>query len=138
MAANLELVDAARAKNVKISEIGLVGDIRATNARFALALPDGSVTPTRSYVSHDFSSLGEAVEKYLGDEAPPERPSQAALAVAYSPDLAQWKWEVLWRPGYIPRLSRRNVCRLQLFHRAQIKMGVFLLQILSKNLASAS
>jgi hypothetical protein len=103
MAAKLELVDAARAKNVKISEIGL-GDIGATNARFALALPDGSVTPTRSYVSHDFSSLGEAVEKYLGDEAPPERPSQAALAVAYSPDLAQWKWEVLWRPGYIPRL----------------------------------
>jgi glucokinase len=50
MAANLELVDAARAKNVKISEIGLVGDIGAKNARFALALPDGSVTPTRSYV----------------------------------------------------------------------------------------
>ena len=65
-----------------MSKIGIVGDIGATNARFALALPEGEMTVARSYASSDFGSLHDALEKYLNDEAPPARPTQAALAVA--------------------------------------------------------
>jgi glucokinase len=63
-------------------ETGLVGDIGATNARFALVRPDGTATPPRAYVLDDYRSLISAVDAYLTDEAPPERPKQAVLAVA--------------------------------------------------------
>jgi hypothetical protein len=38
-------------------EIGLIGDIGATNARFALVQPDGSATPARVYALDDYPSL---------------------------------------------------------------------------------
>ena len=63
-------------------ETGLVGDIGATNARFALVRPDGTSTPPRAYVLDDYPSLLSAVDAYLTDEAPPARPKQAVLAVA--------------------------------------------------------
>jgi glucokinase len=66
----------------KIKEIGLVGDIGATNARFAFVLPEGGTTAVRNYASSDFGSLHDALEKYLSDEAGSARPTKAALAVA--------------------------------------------------------
>jgi glucokinase len=63
-------------------EIGLVGDIGATNARFALVQPNGATTPPRAYVLDDYPSLTDAIDAYLTDEAPPVRPKQAVLAVA--------------------------------------------------------
>jgi glucokinase len=63
-------------------KVGLVGDIGASNARFAIVLPDGRPTVTRSYASSDFGSIHDAVEKFLSDEPAAPRPIQAALAVA--------------------------------------------------------
>jgi glucokinase len=63
-------------------ELGLVGDIGGTNARFALVQPDGRITDVRVYATDAYPTLAEAITAYLGEEAPPERPRQAVLAVA--------------------------------------------------------
>ncbi len=63
---------------------GLVGDIGATNARFALVRPDGSIGFTRAILCNDFASIGEAIAAFLA-EAPEARPSHSVLAVAASP-----------------------------------------------------
>ena len=63
-------------------DTGLVADIGATNARFALVLPDGATTPPRVYALDDYPSLFAALDAYLAAEAPPARPTQAVLAVA--------------------------------------------------------
>jgi glucokinase len=64
------------------AELGLIGDVGATNARFALVRPDGSMTAARVYALDDYSSLTETLHAYLADEAPPARPGQAVLAMA--------------------------------------------------------
>ena len=64
------------------AELGLVGDVGATNARFALVRPDGSMTAARVYALDDYSSLTETLHAYLADEGPPARPEQAVLAMA--------------------------------------------------------
>jgi glucokinase len=61
---------------------GLVGDIGASEARFALIRPDGMMTRPRVYPLNDHPSLTSAIEAYLADEAPPTRPVNAVLAVA--------------------------------------------------------
>jgi glucokinase len=63
---------------------GLVGDIGATNARFALLKPSGGLTPARSYLCDDYPTLGDALAAYLaaGDGG---RPLRAVLAVAAAP-----------------------------------------------------
>jgi glucokinase len=71
---------------ISVPEVGLIGDVGATNARFALVQPDGSVSPARSYSLNDYSSLIDAIDKYLAEEMPSLRPAQAVLAVA-SPAL---------------------------------------------------
>ena len=71
---------------ISVPEVGLIGDVGATNARFALVQPDGSVSPARSYSLNDYPSLPDAIDKYLAEEMPPLRPTQAVLAVA-SPAL---------------------------------------------------
>lgn len=63
-------------------ETGLVGDIGATNARFALVQPNGITTRARTYALNDYPSLIDAIDTYLAEESPPARPTQAALAVA--------------------------------------------------------
>jgi glucokinase len=62
--------------------VGLVGDIGATNARFALVEPDGTTSPARVYALSDYPSLADAIDAYLAEEPPPMRPAQAVLAVA--------------------------------------------------------
>lgn len=61
---------------------GLIGDIGATNARFALVQADGSSTAVRVYALADYASLADALAAYLADESPPLRPHRAVLAVA--------------------------------------------------------
>ena len=63
-------------------EFGLVGDIGATNARFALFHPDGTMTGARVYALNDYSSLTEAIGAYFAREFSSAKPSQAVLAVA--------------------------------------------------------
>ena len=62
--------------------VGLIGDIGATNARFALVSPHGKATAARVYALTDFESLGDLIDTYLQQEAPPILPAHAVLAVA--------------------------------------------------------
>ncbi len=62
--------------------VGLIGDIGATNARFALAGPDGRPCMARVYALTDYDSLHDALEAYLTEASPTKRPTRAALAVA--------------------------------------------------------
>ncbi len=64
------------------SDVGLVGDIGATHARFALVQPDGLIAATRVHELNDYASLADAIDAYLREESPPARPVQAVLAVA--------------------------------------------------------
>ena len=60
--------------------LGLIGDVGATNARFALVRPDGITTVARTYVLNDYASLTDLIDAYLAQEF--ARPEQAVLAVA--------------------------------------------------------
>ncbi|HXW41517.1 MAG TPA: glucokinase [Xanthobacteraceae bacterium] len=70
------------AAKISAAGVGLIGDIGATNARFALVRPGGKITPARVYALNDYPSLADAVDTYLTEEAPPARPQRAVLAVA--------------------------------------------------------
>lgn len=61
---------------------GLIGDIGATNARFALVQPDGTMTRPRVYRTSDHDSLIDAIDVYLAEESPAAKPRQGVLAVA--------------------------------------------------------
>jgi glucokinase len=69
---------------IDCGEWDLVGDIGATNARFALVRPDGSFGYTRAILCNDFATIGDAIAAFLA-EAPEARPSHSVLAVAASP-----------------------------------------------------
>lgn len=60
----------------------LVGDIGATNARFALADASGQIERTRVFAAYDYATIEDAIEAYFAMEGLAERPSAAALAVA--------------------------------------------------------
>jgi glucokinase len=63
----------------------LVGDIGATNARFALLDPAGAFHRVRIMACDEHATIEDAVETYLAEEADPgdsERPQAAALAIA--------------------------------------------------------
>jgi glucokinase len=64
------------------SELALVGDIGATNARFSLLLPDGSMTRARVVASADFTDITDAIVDYLAGEAAASRPTRGVLAIA--------------------------------------------------------
>ena len=66
---------------MQTGKLGLLGDIGATNARFALLVSDGSMTAPRTSAVADFASLAEAIEAYLAKEDG-ARPTHGALAVA--------------------------------------------------------
>jgi glucokinase len=67
---------------MSVPEVGLIGDVGATNARFALVQADGSMTPPRVYALNDHPSISDAIDTYLAEESPAARPGQAVLAVA--------------------------------------------------------
>jgi len=62
----------------------LVGDIGATNARFALAYEKGVLAFERSYRCAEFPGLAAVVRRFLDDTglAPSDRPLESALAIA--------------------------------------------------------
>lgn len=62
-------------------EIGLIGDIGATNARFALVGPGRKISRARVLATGDYPGIAEAIDGYLAAEAN-GRPDQAVLAVA--------------------------------------------------------
>jgi glucokinase len=62
----------------------LVGDIGATNARFALVASDGALTQTRVLLCEDYPTIADAMIAYLAD-AKGAAPTRAVLAVAASP-----------------------------------------------------
>jgi glucokinase len=64
------------------SGLALIGDVGATNTRFALVDADGKRTRARVYALNDHASLAEAIDSYLKEESPPAPPEQAVLAVA--------------------------------------------------------
>ena len=72
--------DALTAK--RVSGVGLIGDIGATNARFSLVQPGGEASPAHVYALNDYPSLPDAIEAYLHEEKPTEKPVQAVLAIA--------------------------------------------------------
>ncbi|MBN9318875.1 MAG: glucokinase [Caulobacterales bacterium 68-7] len=66
-------------------QLGLVGDIGGTNARFALASYQGGVLTLespRSLPNREYGSLDAAAAAYLAEVAPSTRPEAAVLAVA--------------------------------------------------------
>jgi glucokinase len=63
-------------------DLGLVGDIGATHARFALLHRDGTLTPARVFSCADFADIAGAIADYLAKEAPSAKPAAGALAIA--------------------------------------------------------
>jgi glucokinase len=53
---------------MSVAELALVGDIGATNARFALLMPGGSITAPRVYALNDYASLADAIDTYLVEQ----------------------------------------------------------------------
>ena len=66
------------------SRFNLVGDIGATNARFALVAADGTLARNANLLCDDHPTIAEAIEAYLAQTGA-GRPSRAVLAVATSP-----------------------------------------------------
>ena len=69
---------------MSVAELGPIGDIGATNARFALVGPEGAATTARVYALDDYPSLPEAIGAYLEEESPPPEagPSSVGSRVA--------------------------------------------------------
>jgi glucokinase len=71
--------------HTRSSTVALVADIGGTNARFALATPDGQgrpvLTSMREFTVAQFASLGQAALHYLGQIDSP-RPRHSVIAVA--------------------------------------------------------
>ena len=95
---------------------GLVGDIGATNARFALVGPGRTIARARVLAAGDYAGIAEAMEGYLAAEAD-GRPDQAILAVA-SPvtgDLISFT-NSPWTFSISELLRRRGLRRLEVFN----------------------
>ena len=60
----------------------LIGDIGATNARFAWAGADGRIERARVLACDEYPSIEDALTTYLADDDRPDMPREAALAVA--------------------------------------------------------
>jgi glucokinase len=65
-----------------MATLGLIGDIGASNARFALVQRPGQFSRPRVFPTSDYASLADAIAAFLADEQPSNAPSRAALAVA--------------------------------------------------------
>ena len=67
---------------MKTNWTGVVGDVGGTHARFALVDDEGHPRHPMTYRARDFSSLTEALSKYLQETAGRKRPPRAVVAVA--------------------------------------------------------
>ena len=65
------------------SPLRLLADVGGTNARFALQAGDsGAITQVQTLPCADHASLGDAIEHYLAQRSPAERPQIGAIAIA--------------------------------------------------------
>jgi glucokinase len=62
--------------------LGLIGDIGATNARFALVERGKRISAPRVLPTDEYAGIGEAIAAFLADERPASPPARAVLAVA--------------------------------------------------------
>jgi glucokinase len=69
---------------VAMTAWALVGDIGATNARFALVARDGTLSGTRVLLCDDYPTIADAIAAYLA-QANGAKPVAAVLAVAATP-----------------------------------------------------
>ena len=69
---------------MSVQQSGLVGDIGATNARFALVEPNGAIVRAGTFLCEDHASLADALAAYLRQHDG-AKPTRAVLAVATSP-----------------------------------------------------
>lgn len=67
---------------MKVSYIGLVGDVGGTNARLALVDPQGRIRNPKTYPAAEYGSLPEVIAEYLETTAGRSRPDRAVIAVA--------------------------------------------------------
>ncbi len=70
--------------SMSVQQLGLVGDIGATNARFALVEPNGAIVRAGTFLCEDHASLADALAAYLRQHDG-AKPTRAVLAVATSP-----------------------------------------------------
>ena len=68
-------------ENFMEDTLGLIADIGATNARFAMAGPSG-VSSEMVLKCADYPTIVDAIEDYLARANPAERPSRASVAIA--------------------------------------------------------
>lgn len=67
---------------MKVSYIGLVGDVGGTNARLALVDAQGRIRNPKTYPAQKYGSLTEVISEYLETTAGRSRPERAVIAVA--------------------------------------------------------
>jgi glucokinase len=60
----------------------LVADIGATNARFGLVSPEGTILHASAFACADFAAIGEAIRAYLAERGRLAMPRAGALAIA--------------------------------------------------------
>ncbi|HEV2336535.1 MAG TPA: glucokinase, partial [Stellaceae bacterium] len=60
----------------------LVGDVGATNARFGLVSPDGTLLHSSIFAAADFAEIGAAIAAYLATSGDLPMPRRGALAIA--------------------------------------------------------
>ena len=65
-----------------VGETWLVGDIGATNARFGLVSPAGTLLHWRSYAAEHYPAIDDALSRYLSERMGLPMPRRAAIAIA--------------------------------------------------------
>jgi glucokinase len=60
----------------------LVGDVGATNARFGLASPDGTILHSSIFPCDEFAEIGAAIEAFLAGRGDLAMPHRGAVAIA--------------------------------------------------------
>jgi len=60
----------------------LVGDVGATNARFGLVSPDGTIVHSNTFECAEFPGIADAIEAYLALRGEGGMPREGALAIA--------------------------------------------------------
>jgi glucokinase len=92
---------------------GLIGDIGATNARFALAHA-GGISDELVLKCGDYPGLLDAARDYLARVAPPSPPRAAAVAIA-GPVTGDW-FEMTNHPWHFSQEETRKALGLDVFH----------------------
>jgi glucokinase len=96
-----------------MASYGLLADIGATNARFALASPDG-IEEERVLKCADHPGIVEAALAYLDIVRPEQKPKAASMAIA-GPVTGDW-FEMTNHPWHFSIDGARQILGLDIFH----------------------